>query len=131
MNAHEAMQAAVVAALKAAGALGGVAVFDAPPVRAAIPYAVIEPPVLADWSAKDWRGREGRIAVTAFDAGERPVRLRVLAGAIEDAVEAIGPPIGAGWRVATIRLARSRLARAGADRWTATSEFTVRIYREN
>ncbi|WP_298669801.1 DUF3168 domain-containing protein [uncultured Sphingomonas sp.] len=129
MSAHETVQAAAVAALRAV--LGEVAVFDAPPVRAALPHVVIEPPILVDWSAKDWRGREGRLVVSAHDRGERPARLRELAAAIEDAVEAMPVALGDGWRLVSARLVRSRIARAGDDRWAATSEFTVRIYREN
>ncbi|WEK44200.1 MAG: DUF3168 domain-containing protein [Candidatus Sphingomonas colombiensis] len=129
MSVHEAVQAAAVAALREA--LGEVAVFDAPPVRAALPNVVIEPPLMVDWSAKDWRGREGRVVVSAFDRGERPVRLRELAAAIEEAVEAMPAALGDAWRLVSARLVRSRIARAGDDRWVATSEFVVRIYQEN
>ncbi|QKR98740.1 DUF3168 domain-containing protein [Sphingomonas sp. CL5.1] len=129
MSAQEVTQAAAIAALRAA--LGEVAVFDAPPVRSALPHVVVEPVLLVDWSAKDWRGREGRITVSAYDGGERPARLRALAGAIEDAVEAMPADLGAGWRLVSARLARSRIARASGERWVATSEFVARIYREN
>ncbi|MBN8849466.1 MULTISPECIES: DUF3168 domain-containing protein [unclassified Sphingomonas] len=129
MSGHEAVQAAAVAALCAA--LGEAAVFDAPPVRSALPHVVVEPPLLVDWSAKDWRGREGRLTVSATDRGERPARLRDMAGAIEDAVEGMPADLGEGWRLVSARLTRSRIARAGNDRWVATSEFVVRIYREN
>lgn len=125
MSAREVVQAAVVAALGDAAA-----VFDAPPVRAALPHVVVEQPELVDWSTKDWRGHEGRIVVAAYDGGERPVRLRALAARIEDAVEAVPAAPGDGWRVATLRFARSRVARAPGDRWVATSEFVVRLYRE-
>ncbi|OJU17000.1 MAG: hypothetical protein BGN95_07135 [Sphingomonas sp. 66-10] len=129
MSAREVAQAAVVAALRVA--LGdAAAVFDAPPVRAALPHVVVEQPELVDWSTKDWRGREGRIVVAAYDGGERPVRLRALAARIEDAVEAVPAAPGDGWRVATLRFVRSRVARAPGDRWVATSEFVVRLYRE-
>ncbi|WP_287459524.1 DUF3168 domain-containing protein, partial [Sphingomonas sp.] len=129
VSAREVAQAAVVAALRVA--LGdAAAVFDAPPVRAALPHVVVEQPELVDWSTKDWRGREGRIVVAAYDGGERPVRLRALAARIEDAVEAVPAAPGDGWRVATLRFVRSRVARAPGDRWVATSEFVVRLYRE-
>ncbi len=96
----------------------------------ALPHVVVEQPELVDWSTKDWRGREGRIVVAAYDGGERPVRLRALAARIEDAVEAVPAAPGDGWRVATLRFVRSRVARAPGDRWVATSEFVVRLYRE-
>ena len=130
MSARELAQAAGVAALRAARGEAA-AVFDAPPVRAALPHVVVEQPELVDWSSKDWRGREGRIVVAAYDGGERPVRLRALAAAIEDAVAAVPAVLGDGWRVANLRFVRSRVARAAGDRWVATSEFVVRVYRES
>lgn len=125
------VQALLSAAM--AEALSGleVAVFDAPPVRAARPYAVIEEAVLSDWSTKDMAGREGRLAVTLSDGGERPVRLRALAGEIEDAIDAMSGDLGEGWRVVTLMLARSRIVREGESRWMAMSEWRVRILRES
>jgi hypothetical protein len=125
------VQALLSAAM--AEALGGleVAVFDAPPVRAARPYAVIDEAVLSDWGTKDIAGREGRLAVLLYDGGERPVRLRALAGEVEAAVEAIARDLGDGWRVVTLVLARSRLVREGESRWMAMSEWRVRILRES
>jgi hypothetical protein len=125
-GAREALQAAVTAALEGAG----VTAFDAPPVRGALPHAVVEEPSLRDWSAATWTGREGVLVVAFHDAGERPVRLRATIEAGEAAVAAIGPALGGGWRVAQLRLQRSRVARKG-ERWLGTSEFLVRIYREN
>jgi hypothetical protein len=114
-------------------ALGGieVAVFDAPPVRAARPYAVIEEASLGNWGTKDLAGREGVLAVTLYDGGERPVRLRALAGEVEAAIEAMPRDLGEGWRVVTLILARSRIVREGESRWMAMSEWRVRILRES
>ncbi len=118
--------AGVVARLRAAPALRDVAVFDAPPVRAALPHALVEEPVLADWDTKDWRGREGRLAVTLADGGERPVRLRGLLATVEDWLPDMPPDLGAGWRLVQLRFLRSRLVRSG-ERWTGTAEFMVRM----
>lgn len=114
-------------------ALGGieVAVFDAPPVRAARPYAVIEEASLGNWGTKDLAGREGVLAVTLYDGGERPVRLRALAGEVEAAIETMLRDLGEGWRVVTLVLARSRIVREGESRWMAMSEWRVRILRES
>ncbi len=128
MSVQGVVQAALVTALREAG-LGVTAVFDAPPVRAARPYALIEETVLADWGTKDMAGREGRIAVSLFDSGERPVRLRGLAGAAEAAIEAMPRTLGEGWAVASLVLLRSRILREGEGRWAATSEFRVRVLR--
>ncbi|WP_267379126.1 MULTISPECIES: DUF3168 domain-containing protein [unclassified Sphingomonas] len=127
MSARILLQAAVVAALKPA--LPGARVFDAPPVRGGVPYAVVDEPVLADWSTKSWSGFEGRVVVALTDAGERPVRLRQLVSTAEDAACATRPEIGEGWRIVQFRLVKSRIARSGADRWGAASEFLVRLYR--
>ena len=126
MSVQAMLQAAVVAALDGLDVTG---VFDAPPVRCALPYAVAEEAVLADWGTKDMAGREGRLAVLLYDGGERPVRLRVLAGAAEDAVSGMAREIGEGWRVASLVFVRSRVLRDGV-RWVAVSEWRIRILRE-
>ncbi len=127
MSAGAVLQAGVVARL--ADVLD-CAVFDAPPVRAALPHAVVEDPVLGDWSSATWRGREGRLVVTLHDGGERPVRLRAALGAAEAAVEGLDPLLSDGWRLVRAQLVRSRVLRVG-ERWRGTSEFLVRMYRED
>lgn len=126
MSVQEVLQAALVEAL---AGLEVTRVFDAPPVRAARPYALVEEAWLADWGTKDMAGREGRFAVTLFDAGERPVRLRGLAGDAEAAIEAMPRGIGQGWAIASLVLLRSRISREGDGRWQSVSEFRVRILR--
>ena len=121
------MQAAIVARLNA---VLDVSVFDAPPVRGGLPYAVVDEPVLSDWSTKTWVGREGRVLVTLFDGGERPVRARALLAVAEEGLEALPPDLGEGWRVVRLALVRSRVLRVG-DQWRGTSEFLVRMYRES
>lgn len=128
MSVQALLQAAVAAAIEG---LEVTAVFDAPPVRAALPYAVVEEAVLADWSTKDMDGREGRFAVTVRDGGERPVRLRVLAGAVEDAVTVMDRDPGEGWRIASLMFVRGRIVRDGESRWMSVSEFRVRMLKEN
>lgn len=121
-----ALQAALVATVGAV-----VTAFDAPPVRAALPYAVVEDAVLARWGGAGIDGREGRVRIVLHDAGERPVRLRALTAQVEAAVAALGGEVGAGWRVVALRLVRSRVVKSGGgDRWTATGEFAVKLYRE-
>lgn len=126
MSVQLVLQAALVEAL---AGLEVTRVFDAPPVRAARPYALVEEAWLSDWGTKDMAGREGRFAVALFDAGERPVRLRALAGEVESAIEAMPRGIGQGWAIASLVLLRSRISREGDGRWQSVSEFRVRMLR--
>lgn len=121
-----ALQAALVAAVGTV-----VTTFDAPPVRAALPHAVVEDAVLARWGGAGIDGREGRVRIALHDAGERPVRLRALAAEVEAVVTALSGAIDGGWRVVALRLVRTRIVKSGGgDRWAATGEFAVKIYRE-
>lgn len=126
MSARGVLQSAVVAALREAG----LAAFDAPPVRGAMPYAVVGEVLLRDAGAVGLTGRSGSLLVTFQDGGERPARLREMMEAGEAAVEALGPVLGEGWRLTGVLLARSRIARA-QDRWLGSSEFAVRMWRED
>lgn len=102
-------------------------VFDAQPLRAVRPYAQVEEAVLTDWGTKDMAGREGRLSVTLFDQGAAPARLRVLIGEVERAVLGLPRELGAGWRVASLSVVRSRVLREGEGRWAALCEFRVRM----
>jgi len=126
MSVQAVLQAALVEAL---AGLEVTAVFDAPPVRAARPYALVEEAWLSDWSTKDMAGREGRFAVTLFDTGERPARLRGLAGEAEARIEAMPRLLGQGWAIASLVLLRARISREGDSRWQSVSEFRVRMLR--
>ncbi|GAA0442020.1 MULTISPECIES: tail completion protein gp17 [Sphingomonas] len=131
MSAQTVLGDALVAALKAHAGVARVvtAVFDAPPVRAARPYAEVAEALLTDWSTKDMAGREGRIAIVLRDAGERPVRLRELAGEVDGAVEALPRDLGEGWRIASLVPVRSRIVREGEGLWAGTNEYRVRMLR--
>ena len=130
MSVQALAQAAMVAALRGHDGLAVTGVFDAPPVRRALPYAVVEEAVLGDWSTKDMAGREGRLAVAIHDGGERPVRLRALVGEAEAAIAGMAPELGEGWRIVTLTLVRSRIVREG-ERWAAMSEWRVRMLKES
>ena len=122
--------AAVIERLEALNMPGGTwAVFDAPPVRGGVPYALAEEPVLADWSGVGWEGRDGRMTVSVHDAGERPVRLRALSDGVIETLSLLPVELGDGWRLIRFRLAKARVAKSGGDRWTASLEYAVRIAR--
>ena len=123
----EAIRAALTAHAPLADGLAGV--FDAPPVRAATPYAVIGEAQLADWGTKDMAGREARVVVSLFDAGESPARLRRLVGEVEAAMAGMPRAIGGGWELASRMLLRGRIERKGEGRWIATSEWRLRMLK--
>lgn len=130
MSVQGQLQDALVTALRDHAPLGALTgVFDAPPVRAALPYAVVGEAVLGDWGTKDMAGREARIVVLLHDGGERPARLRLLAEEVETAIEAMPRDLGEGWRIASLSFVRSRIVANGAGRWIASSEYRVRMLR--
>lgn len=132
MSAGSVLQAAVAAALKGMDPL---AVFDAPPVRAALPYAVVDEPVLASREVWGWEGRDGRVLVTLHDSGERPVRLRAMLGEVEARVRGLAPDgapgPGEGWRLMWLKLRRSRIVAGKDGRWRGEAEFSARMWRQD
>jgi hypothetical protein len=131
MSVGQLLQDAAKASLEAHAPLadGVSAVLDAAPARAMRPYALVGDPLLADWGTKDMAGREARLSVLLFDAGERPARLRVLAAEAEAAIEAMPRMLGQGWALASLMFVRGRIVREGEGRWTASSEWRVRLLR--
>lgn len=130
MTPGERLVVAIAAALEAAeGIAGKVAVFDAPPSRAARPHLVIDEPVQGDWGAKGVEAREYRVTVRGYDSGERPVRLRGIGEAVDGAMRELPRELGEGWGLASVALLRRRILREGGDRWVASSEWRVRMVR--
>ncbi len=131
MSAAVVLAEAIRAALSAHAPLaeGLAAVFHAPPVRAATPHAVIGEAQLSDWGTKDMAGREARVAISLFDAGESPARLRHLCGEVEVAMAGLPRALGDGWQLASRVLLRGRIERKGEGRWIATSEWRLRMLK--
>lgn len=132
MSAREWLAASVMAHLDENALLDPLRVMDRASPRAGVPFALIEDPVLADWRLSGCQGREGRLAISFADDGEEPRRLRFLMGRVEEAMGTLPADLGGeGWRLARLRLVRSRVARGKGDRWTGTTEYEVRLYRAN
>jgi len=132
INGGGAPGAVLQAGLVTGIAATGIAAFDAPPVRAALPHAVVEPPLLRRCDAVGCEGAEGRVTVTVHDAGERPTRLWQLVGGVEAALAATMPELTGGWRLVVVELGTARMRRGGGEgalRWTAAVEMRVRMYR--
>ncbi|MEE8610897.1 MAG: DUF3168 domain-containing protein [Sphingomonas aquatilis] len=124
MSAGVVLHAAVLAHLKTT-----CRVLDAPTARAAMPVAVLGEAVLGASDAAGVSGRTGTIAVDYVDTGESPARLRALVGAVEAAAAGVPRGLGEGWQLTGLRLTKSRIQRGKGDRWVASSEFAVRMYR--
>lgn len=126
MTAREALRIGLMTALRSVLTPLGMALFDAVPVRASVPQAVLGEPSDSDWGAAGIEGRELRVALTLTDEGEQPRRLR----ACVQAAEAIGlaGALADGWRVAGLSVVATRMAKTGA-RWTASVEWRARLWR--
>ena len=126
-----AVQKAAVAAMKAhvplASAVSGV--FDGPPPGVCFPYVVMAESPCIDWSHKNGRGREIRLAVTVWDDGARSARLHGLMREIEAAVEGMAVVLD-GWRVVSLRFLRSRVVRDADGPWAGLVEYRVRVLED-
>ncbi len=123
-GAGEAVRAAALAALQGIEGIGRV--YDAPPVTAAAPHALVEIDAETDWGHKSGEGRELRLAVTLTGEGERPLRLRRCTGATEAALAGLGATLGA-WRLVTMRHVRTREVQRPKGGWAAVIEFRARL----
>lgn len=131
MSAEAALRSALVTALRAEPGLTALnGVFAGPTVRASEPYAEIADVQASDWSTKDARGRELRVAVRVRDLSETSARVSALCEAVERAVAGL-PPVLDGWRVASCVFRRSRVASEAPGRWTGMVEHRVRMLEEN
>jgi len=106
-------------------------VFEATPTRAALPYLVVEDPVLGAGDAAGVSGRTGSITVLCTDGGVSLARVRALLGEVEAAMAQLPVDPGSGWRVTALRLTRSQLQLGKGERWIASATFAVRMYRVN
>jgi hypothetical protein len=131
VTADGALRSALLAALRAEPGLAALnGVFAGPAVRASEPFAEIADVQASDWSTKDARGRELRVAITLSDLGETSARLTGLIEAVERAVAGL-PQVLDGWRIASCVFRRSRVAGEAPGRWTGMVEHRVRMLEEN
>ncbi|MFZ2995083.1 DUF3168 domain-containing protein [Sphingobium sp.] len=133
MSAEVTVRAAVIAALRADGALMAQvnALFDGEPVRATAPYAVVGESVGAEWGGKGIESAEVRVTIALYDAGETPALLAGMMARVDPALG--GAPVLEGWRIVTARLIRSRVARSSrqpGSGWQAVMDYRVRAVRD-
>jgi len=125
-GAGGALQSAALARLASVPGLSRA--YPGPPLQAAAPYAAVEAGTEADWGHKSGDGREVRLAVSLWDEGEGPDRIRSLMGAVETALGSA--PEVTGWTLVGFHFLRSRLVREGRGResaWTALIEYRARM----
>jgi hypothetical protein len=131
VSAESVVRAGFVAVLKAEPELAALnGVFDGPVVRASEPYAEIADVQASDWSTKDTRGRELRVAVRVRDLAETSARIGGLVEAVERAIEGL-PRVLGGWAIASCVFRRSRVAAEAPGRWTGVVEWRVRMLEED
>lgn len=123
-SASESLCANALAALAAIGELNGC--YDGPPLHAAFPHAIVEIGPETDWSHKNGRGRELRLALTIRDQGERPDRVRRLMRDVETALLDMARAAG-DWRIVSLVFLRSRMVREPGPGWAGVSEFRARL----
>ena len=127
MSAGGALQAALAAVLAGDSRLTGI--YDGPPARAGLPYAVIDAGSESDWSHKSGAGREVLVALTVWD--DAPARLAELADAVEALALGIGGAAGvggvAGWQLVSMRMFRRRTVRDVAGPWATAIDFRARM----
>ena len=122
--AADALREAAAAALAAIEGLGRV--YDAPPLQAALPYALVSIDAESDWSHKSGAGRELRLAASLFDKAERPLRLRALVTEAEAVLAQLGSVPGS-WQLVSMQYLRTRIVRDAAGGWAGIVELRVRM----
>ena len=130
MSAGQWLVASVMAHLNENPALDPLRLFDFVPSRFSYPWAHVEDASLSAIDGAGVSGRAGTLAIQCRDAGERPTRLRMLVGQLEEQMEALEPDLGEGWRLGACTLSGSRIVR-GKDEWVARSVWAVRVFRVN
>lgn len=122
------LRAALIAWLAADPALAGTlnAVVEEAPVRMALPWLAIAASASADWSTKDHRGHEVRVALELHCRGDRPDTAATLIAAIESRIAAL-PADQAGFHIVTAQFLRARAEQRAANTRAILIEYRFRI----
>ncbi len=106
------------------GALNTIA--EEAPVRASIPWLGIVASASADWSTKDRKGREVRVAVELNLRGDDPTTGARMLAQVEDRIEAL-PKDQPGFLVAGIQFLRARAEQRPANVRAVLLEYRFRL----
>lgn len=122
------LRAALVAWLRADPALAGTlnSMTEEAPVRAAVPWLGIVASASADWSVKERKGREVRLAVELHVRGDDPATGAAIAAAVEARIEAL-PRDQAGFAIVTTQFLRARAEQRPANQRALLLEYRFRL----
>ncbi|TIX49382.1 DUF3168 domain-containing protein [Alteraurantiacibacter aquimixticola] len=102
------------------------AVTEEAPVRTSAPWLGIVASASSDWSAKDRKGREVRVAIELHVRGDAPDTAADLTSAIEARVETL-PPAQSGFTVITTQFLRARAEQRPANLRAILIEYRFRL----
>lgn len=127
MSLESEVRAAMAAAIRDAGAVTGNAnaVFATAPEDAVAPFVAIGDMLGFDWSTKDLRGRELRVAILAVDREPDPMRVADLADAAVAALATMPKRLGP-WQLGAIVHLRSLTRRRRGGGWAVEADVRVR-----
>lgn len=125
-DAGSAVKDGLIDAIADVAELAEVPLYTAAVPAGVLPRIEVAEPIGADWSAKDWRGRELRTAVTIRLATGQADRLGAMRAAAEAAGETIAGVLD-GWRVASAVLLRSRMIEERGGVLAVLVEHRVRV----
>ena len=122
------LRAALIAWLRADAVLANLvnAVSEEAPARASPPWLGIAASASADWSTKDRRGREVRVAFELQMRGDDPAAAAAVTRAVEMRVEAL-PRVQDGFAVAGVTFLRARAEQRAGNRRVALVEYRFRV----
>ena len=99
------------------------------PSRACPPWLGIAASASTDWSAKDVRGREVRVAFELHIRGEEAAESAALVAQVEERIESL-PPVQDGYRVVTTRFLRARAEQRPRSTRAVLVEYRFRLLAE-
>jgi hypothetical protein len=106
------------------------AVTEEAPSRASPPWLGIAASASADWSTKDRRGREVRVALELHCRGDDPGAAAATVAAIEGRVEAL-PRSQAGFEVVSVAFLRARAEQRAGNRRAVLLEWRFRVLADD
>lgn len=128
MTMESQLRSALIEWLRADPALTGLlnAVAEEAPSRASPPWLRLAASASADWSTKDRRGREVRVAIELHCRGDDPGTAAATARAIEARVEAL-PRAQAGFAVVSVAFLRARAEQRAGNVRAVVLEYRFRV----